>query len=155
MNAPVEKNSRARKLDLIFGVVVPGIILGPMLLLGLLGMAVTGASGPVPDESKGVMQSLIAMSIAGLFGIAAVAAAVLMGPERIKQRPIFRFSVVLALVAGIAVAAFALWSQRSSVAWSASASENFGALFLIVPGLLALGGPIVVALRRLPSLLAK
>ena len=146
---------RPRKLDLAFGVVIPGLILGPMLLLGLLGMVVTGTSGKVPNESKDVMGILFAMSIAGLLALSAVAAAVVLGPQRIKQRPVLRIAVIVALLAGIGAAGYGLWAQRSSVAWSTSASENMGALWLIVPGLLALGGPIVVALRHLPALVRR
>jgi hypothetical protein len=153
MGAPTTRSSRTRRLEFVFGVMVPGVILAPMLVLGLLGMVVSG--GHAPDESKGVMRILLAMSISGLCALAAIAAAVVMEPERIKQRPALRVAIVVGLLAGIASAGYALWAQRSSVAWSTSASENVGALFLIIPGLLALGGPIVVALRRLPSLLSK
>ena len=92
---------RPRKLDLAFGVVIPGLILGPMLLLGLLGMVVTGTSGKVPNESKDVMGILFAMSIAGLLALSAVAAAVVLGPQRIKQRPVLRIAVIVALLAGM------------------------------------------------------
>jgi hypothetical protein len=153
MPDPSPHPHRVNKLDLAFGVAIPGVILGPMLLLGLLGMVVTGSKGDLPNESKDVMGILVAMSLAGLLALAAVAAAVFIGPERIKRNAVLRGAVVLGLLAGVAVAGYALWAQRSSVAWSAGA--NAGALFVIVPGLLALGGPIVVALRYLPALLRR
>lgn len=156
MDSPPTKRpglDRARKLEFVFGVAIPGVILGPMLMLGLLGIVVTGASRPMPDASKDVMGILVAMALGGLFALAAIAAAVLLGPDRIKRRPALRVAVVIALLGGIAAAGFALWAQRSSLAWSTSARENFGALFYIVPGLIALGGPVVVALRYLPTLL--
>ncbi|HXV12758.1 MAG TPA: hypothetical protein VEC56_01000, partial [Candidatus Krumholzibacteria bacterium] len=104
-------------------------------------------------ESKDVMGILVAMSLAGLLALAAVAAAVFIGPERIKRNAVLRGAVVLGLLAGVAVAGYALWAQRSSIEWSTGA--NAGALFVIVPGLLVLGGPIVVALRYLPALLQR
>src|SRR5262245_13925651 len=126
-----------------------------MLLFGVLGMLVTAASGKVSRESQEVLDILLAMSFAAVTGLAALAVALTLGPARIKQRPLVRGAVVVGLIVGIVVAAYALWSQRSSVAWSASASTNTPALVLIIPGLLALGGPIVIALRQLPTLLRK
>jgi hypothetical protein len=147
--------SRPSKLDVVFGLVIPGMIFGPMLLLGVVGMLVTGAGGNVPRESQDVLGILLAMSIAAVVALAALAVAVMLGPARIKQRPLLRGAVVVGLIAGIAVAAYALWAQRSSVTWATSASANAGALVLIVPGLLALGGPMVVALRHLLALVRK
>lgn len=152
VQTPATKAHRVNKLELAFGVIVPGIILCPMLLFGLLGMVVTGTRGNVPDESKGVMGILIAMSLAGLVAVTTLAAVVWLGPERIKQNSVLRAAVVLGLLVGIAVAGYALWAQRASVAYAA---RDPGSLILIVPGLLALGGPLIVALRRLPSLLSR
>ncbi len=155
MTPPPAHPHRVNKLDLAFGVLLPGLILGPMLLLGLLGMVVTGTRGDLPNESKDVMGILVAMSLAGLFALATVAAAVFLGPDRVKANAVLRGAVVLGLLVGIAVAGYALWAQRSSVEWSTGDAANAGALFVIVPGLIALGGPIVVALRYLPALLRR
>ncbi len=155
MSTPSPERYRPRKLEIIFGVAIPGMIFAPMLLFGLIGMAVTGAGRNVPKESQDVMGILVAMSMAGLFALSMVALAAFLGPERIKRNAVLRGVVMLGLLAGIVVAGYALWAQRSSVAWSAKGAANASALFVVVPGLLALGGPIVVALRHLPALLRK
>lgn len=98
---------------------------------------------------------LLVMSIAAVLALAVLAVAVVLGPTRIEQRPLLRGAVVVGLILGIVVAADALWAQRSSVVWVTNASANSGALFLIVPGLLALGGPMVVALRHVLTLVFK
>lgn len=41
MSTPAPQRYRANKLDLAFGVFIPGLVFGPMLLFGLIGMAVT------------------------------------------------------------------------------------------------------------------
>ena len=64
-----------------------------------------------------------------------------------------RIGIVLALLGGIGVAGYVLWAQRASLAWSLGSPARAGSLWMLLPGLVALAGPIVVALRRLPSLM--
>jgi hypothetical protein len=144
-----------RRLELVFGVILPGILFGPILMFALLGMLVTLATSKTPksDSTLEFMGIVAVMIVSGASALLALAWTVLMDPETIRRRRGLRMGIVAALLGGIGVAGYVLWAQRASLAWSLGRPAREGSFWILLPGLVALAGPIVVALRRLPALM--
>ncbi len=146
---------RTRRLELVFGVILPGVLFGPFLCFALVGMLLTVATSktPVPGSTLQFMGIVAAMIVGGASALLALGSAVLLDPETIQRRRGLRVGIVAALLGGIGVAGYALWAQRSSLAWSLKSPGGAGALWILLPGLVALAGPMVIAFRRLPALM--
>ena len=146
---------RTRGLELVFGVILPGILFGPFLCFALLGMLLTVATSkaPVPESTLEFMGIVAAMIVGGVSALFALGSTVLLDPGMLQRRRWLRIGIVIALLGGIGVAGYVLWAQRASLAWSLGSPLRAGSLWILLPGLVALAGPIVVALRRLPALI--
>lgn len=151
---PSESVSKVRKGDLIFGVIVPGILFGPFLMFGLLGGILTVATSDTPMQKSSLdfIGIVAVMIVAAALALTALGLTVVMGPEKVARKPWLRMGIVVSLLGGIAVAGYVLWAQRSGLQWSLGKSGKTTALWSLIPALVALAGPIVVAARYLPSL---
>jgi hypothetical protein len=122
-------------VELIFGAILPGMVLGPFFLMAMF-------IGPIALERSDAAQamrasaiSLILLAIVGLLALASLACAILFGPEAVRQRPVWRWSLV---VIGMIAIPIGLWVI-------VAASGPPGPMMLI--NAVVFGGPVVVGIR--------
>ncbi|MBI3996421.1 MAG: hypothetical protein HY352_02055 [Candidatus Omnitrophica bacterium] len=121
-------------LELLLGALPATLFFGPATVLLLIGV-VPHVWGDV--DAIGI----VLLGIGALACMAALWMVILAGPAWIKQRPVIRWAVIVAGIVGIGFTSFMLMLtvRRPSD------------LHIVV----ILGGPIVVGLRYLPSLLRR
>ena len=135
--------------DLIFGVLLPGLVLGPLMAFGLLGAVFTWTfqGQKLIPSSREVLGVLVLLIVVGSLGLASLATVIKHGPEQVGKNPLLRWTSIVAIGAAVAAAAWALAMQLPSLAWSIQDPKNYIGLLFQIPAVVVLGGPIVVGLK--------
>ena len=141
--------------DLIFGVLLPALVLGPLMAFGLLGALLTWTfqGQKLIASSREVLGVLVLLIALGSLGLASLATVIQQGPERIGKKPWLRWTSIVAIGAGVAAAAWALAMQLPSLAWSIQDPKNHVGLLFQIPAVVVLGGPMVVGLKYVVRLI--
>jgi hypothetical protein len=141
--------TRGRWVELIFGAILPTVLLGPTAALGMLFLASTLytvlMSSPTGQTSQAFpwgwgMLKLTWTSLPGMGGIVSLWLLILFGPEQIRQRSWMRWFVIPTILCAEFVAVFFLWGKGDTIHPSGFA-------------LVALIFAMVIGLRYLPALL--
>ena len=139
---PVEKR------DLILGVVVPGVVLVPFLVLGLLGLAVTLLSRrPLPPEGRALVPLFVALGAMALVFLAAMTSVLWTGPAQVRRSRWRRVVTAALLAAGVLLTLVAVLAQVPSLIWALGDARQASSLLVLIPGLLVLLGPLLVGTK--------
>ena len=141
--------------DLIFGVLLPGLVLGPLMAFGLMGALLTWTwqGDKLIPRSRELLGVLVLLIVVGSLGLVLLATVIKLGPEQVGRKPWLRWTSAVAVGSAVAASAWALAMQLPSLAWSIQDPRNYTGLLFQLPAVLVLGGPIVVGLKYLVLLI--
>ena len=147
----------APRRDLVWGVVLPSVVLGPFVAFGLAVIAVTGVGPAAPSRAAGhgTAMWLVAAMVSGTLHVVALRAAILARPSAVYEKPALRAAVAGVLLAGCATCGLAIAAQLPGLAWALQPGGNVFALALQIPGIALLLGPLVVGAKYLGILVRK
>ena len=82
----------APRRDLVWGVVLPSVVLGPFVAFGLAVIAVTGVGPAAPSRAAGhgTAMWLVAAMVSGTLHVVALRAAILARPSAVYEKPALR-----------------------------------------------------------------
>ena len=127
-------------VELLFGVLLPGVTLGPFFALAAVIGPLTLATSERAREAAPVSIALILCALFGLLSLACLGAVILVGPAAIHRKPTWRFGALLLGSVGLAVGG-----------WAVKASLSFGQAAPI--GFVLFGAPVVVGTRYFLALI--
>ncbi len=127
-------------VELLIGVLLPGITLGPFFLFAVVLGSFTLATSVRAREAMPASMTIMACAGIGLLSLAGLAAVILVGPAAIRRKPVWRFGALLLGAAGLAVGG-----------WAVVASFSFDRATLT--GLVLFGAPVVVGTRYVLALM--
>jgi len=139
------KLTRINQLELFLGLLPASLILGPFLLLGMLGMiltAVTGFSG-LPQVSRELLPLFFLLALIGLAALGSLWLLVLVGPEEIRRWRLGQWFILGSVLSGTILAVWAAWAV-----WPKQAASQAQILFQMIQ-VFILAGPAAVGIRYL------
>ena len=159
-----------QKVELVFGVVLPGLVYGPMMVLGLVSVVLHVLfQSPARPAAVMAFWLMALLCFVGIGALAALGFVILYGPDQINRKPLLRWLVIMAGILGIIAAGCLLWPMKEMVdprlfqgvsRVTPETAHGFNGTTLLLIWLLILGanlillcGPVVVALRYLPRLI--
>jgi hypothetical protein len=144
-------DDRGSRLEWLFGVVLPSVVLGPFIVFGLLGSFITllTRSSRLEAASLEVMGVLVGLALVGALGLLALGTVLRRGSAAIRAQPVLRAFVFVALLALVLGGLYALYAQAPSLVWSFRDPKNRLGLLFQIPAVVLLLGPVLVASRYL------